>query len=74
LRQLDRDGRNTQLSAELIALDINKQDPQHQTWRYSITRTPTIVVLKNGDEVGRIVEKPASTLAQDLRDIIVSAR
>lgn len=35
-----------------------------------VVRTPTIVVVRDGREIGRIVETPQSTLEQELREVI----
>jgi hypothetical protein len=46
-----------------------KQAPGNPERRRRIHRTPTIVVVRDGVEIGRIVETPTTTLEGDLLDI-----
>jgi thiol-disulfide isomerase/thioredoxin len=52
----------------MIAVDRTKKDPGGLTEKWGITRVPTFVFLRNGQEVGRVVEKtPAgSTLEAEI--------
>ncbi|MEO5763199.1 MAG: tetratricopeptide repeat protein [Vicinamibacteria bacterium] len=43
-----------------------KQAPQHPEAKRRIHRTPTIVLVREGREIGRIVETPGTTLEADL--------
>ncbi len=54
------------LDIELIGLDTQKQDPQGLAKQFGVKYTPTIIVYKQGVEVGRIIERPELTLAQDI--------
>ncbi len=47
-----------------------KQAPGHPEAKRYVHRTPTIVVLRDGREIGRIVETPAATLDSDLLAIV----
>jgi len=47
-----------------------KKSPGHPEAAREIHRTPTIVVLRNGVELGRIVETPAASLEGDLLAIL----
>lgn len=40
----------------LLAVDRNKRDKTHLTHTLNITHVPTIIVYKNGKELGRVVE------------------
>ena len=40
----------------LIGVDRNKKTIQHLTEAFGITNVPTIIVMKNGKELGRVVE------------------
>src|SRR5690349_16777324 len=55
---------------ELIALNdssaVYKQGPNHEEKGLEIYRVPTIIVLENNKEIGRINEYPAETLERDL--------
>ncbi len=59
---------------KIVALDKRKgkykQSPTGEEWGLQILRVPTIVILKNGREINRIIETPNSTLEEDLHKII----
>ncbi len=59
---------------QIIALDNHtdryKQSPQHEEEGWNIEYVPTIIVLKDGREVGRIVEMPELSLEEDLVRIL----
>ena len=55
---------------QLYNLDHSKTSPDGLTERWAIERVPTFIVLRNGSEVGRIVERPRSTLEGDLLSIL----
>jgi len=57
-------------SLSLNALDRDKQGKDDIASRYKITLVPTVVVLKDGKEMGRITEIPDKTVEQDLLKII----
>jgi len=50
----------------LYNLDRSKTSPDGLTARWGIERVPTFIILRDGREVGRIVERPRSTLEGDL--------
>ncbi|WDE06514.1 thioredoxin family protein [Thalassomonas viridans] len=54
------------LSSELLALDINKSDPEGKAADAGIAFTPTFVVTLDGQEIGRIVERPETSLVGDI--------
>ena len=60
---------NPNLKLELLAVPVSKQ-LLPQTQEYKLRYTPTIVVLREGRELGRIVERPTSSLGADLRRIL----
>jgi len=46
----------------MVGVDRTKKDPEGLTEKWGITRVPTFVFLRDGREVGRVVEKlPAGT-------------
>ncbi|QSX36895.1 TlpA family protein disulfide reductase [Shewanella sedimentimangrovi] len=53
-----------------IGVDRDKTDPAGLAGRYDFNRIPTILVLRQGVELGRIVERPQTSLEQDLVDIL----
>ncbi|TKB44199.1 TlpA family protein disulfide reductase [Thalassotalea mangrovi] len=58
-----------QLQYQLISLDYQKSDPDGQAERYQVKFTPTFVIIKDGRELGRIIERPQHSIAKDLADI-----
>ena len=61
---------NKNISLEYIGVDREKQDPQGHSKHYDFTRLPTYLVLQNNKEIGRIIERPQTTLEQDLIEIL----
>jgi len=57
-----------------VALELRqpyyKRSPSGEEEGYSIHRVPTIIVLEEGKEVGRIVERPKESIEADLWHII----
>ena len=65
LRILDSAGvRPEQIS--LIGVDTKKAEPKGREKLYNLRNTPTLILLKNGKEVGRIIERPNVSLEADL--------
>lgn len=59
----------------LLAVNRNYQAPGGEEGAFNIRRVPTVIVQKNGREVGRIVEHPATGyLERDLLEIIKTVR
>ena len=65
LRILDSAGVGTE-QLSLIGVDINKTEPKGREKLYNLRNTPTLILLKNGKEVGRIIERPNVSLEADL--------
>ncbi len=57
---------NPNLQIELIAVDRQKDDPQHLGPKNDIERVPTFIVKQNGEELFRMIEFPRATFAEDL--------
>ncbi|NVK22443.1 MAG: thioredoxin family protein [Kangiellaceae bacterium] len=72
LLQLLEKANNHNISHTLIALDLSKTEPDGRAKLNGITNTPTFVVIKDGQEIGRIKEKPEATLGQDILAILES--
>ncbi|NKB90426.1 MAG: DUF4440 domain-containing protein [Acidobacteria bacterium] len=53
---------------------VFKMSPAGSEHAFLIHRTPTIVVHRDGDELGRIVERPAGQVEQDLAAIVAGDR
>ena len=60
---------------QLVALsnhpDQYKQSPQHEEKGWNIEYVPTFIFLKNGKELGRIIESPDDSLEKDMRKILM---
>ena len=50
--------------------DHYKESPQHEEKGWNIENVPTFIFLRNGKEVGRIVESPAESLEKDMATIL----
>tara|TARA_R110000850_G_scaffold16697_3_gene51796 strand:+ start:25006 stop:25599 length:594 start_codon:yes stop_codon:yes gene_type:complete len=55
-----------QSNITLITVDENKVTPEGLEEGYNIEYVPTIILYKDGEELGRIVEYPIETLEADL--------
>lgn len=55
---------------ELIGVDRAKYEPTMRFVEYNIERVPTLIVLSNNQEIGRIVEFPKNDWFEDIRKII----
>ena len=70
LRILDSIGMSFE-KISLIAVDIRKSEPGGRGKLFNIKRTPTFIFFKEGDEVGRIIERPDVNLESDLKKISI---
>jgi thiol-disulfide isomerase/thioredoxin len=58
----------------LLGVDHDKKTVQHLSEAFGITNVPTFIVMKNGKEIGRVVEYGKSGLFdKDLGDIIAGS-
>lgn len=51
----------------LIALDYRKREPEGRATKFNVRYTPTAIFLRDGEEVGRIVERPNTSLYEDIK-------
>ena len=58
---------------KLYSLDHQKSHESGLEKTYKVKYTPTIVVLVDGQEVGRIVEHPEATIAEDISVFVGNA-
>lgn len=65
-----RDIARDEILIMLIGVDRQKQDLEGEAAKYNITRVPTLIILKDGQELGRIVEFPKKSWDEDILDII----
>ncbi len=62
---------NPNLTVKYIGIDRSRTDPEGLAAQYDFQRIPTMLVFQQGEEQGRIVERPASeSLEQDLVNIL----
>jgi len=54
----------------LFGVDRAKKGSDEVTERYAVKRVPTIIMLREGKEVGRITEMPRETIEYDLAEMI----
>ena len=55
---------------ELIAVGLDKKEPQGRATKLNLIHTPTIIFFKESKEIGRIIEKPIRSLEEDIESII----
>jgi hypothetical protein len=55
---------------EVLCLDRKFKEKSIEAKQLNITKIPTIIVLKNNTEIGRIIETPSNTLEKDLFSIL----
>jgi len=61
---------NVFFTSQMIGVDRSKQEPEGLADLYQIEFVPTFVVMRNGHELGRIVETPILSIEQDLQEIL----
>lgn len=54
----------------LYGLDRTKKDAEGLTVKWKIEYVPTFIFVRNGQEIGRIIEKPKGTLEGDIAQIL----
>lgn len=59
---------------KFYGVDRTKKSSDGLTEQYHIELVPTFIFLKQGDEVGRIVESPRTTLEADMLAILADAQ
>ncbi len=65
---------NSWLSLQLYGVDRAKQDGLGLTAKYDVKRVPTIIFLRDGRELGRIIEYPNKTMEEDALAILTRAQ
>lgn len=63
-----------QENISLIALDIRKEEPEGRAKALGVKYTPTFIFFSSGRELGRIIEQPTASLADDLAAVASAAR
>lgn len=55
---------------ELVTVGRNKKTPDNLQEGFDLIRVPTFIFYKNGEEVGRYVERPRETMEKDILKIV----
>jgi hypothetical protein len=56
----------------LLAVDRTKKDAGGLTEKWNVTRVPTFIFTRGGREIGRVVERPTTTLEKDIAAILAA--
>jgi thiol-disulfide isomerase/thioredoxin len=62
--------KNSRISITMYGVDETKSDGGGLTKKYDIQRVPTIIFLRGGKELGRIIEYPKDTMEEDFLAIV----
>ena len=65
--------KNPNLSLQLYGVDRAKQDGLGLTKKYDVKKIPAIIFLRDGRELGRIIEYPDKTMEADALAILMRA-
>lgn len=55
---------------ELYGVDVDKTSQQGREKNYNVKNTPTIILMRDGKEIARIVEEPEISFEQDFEKIL----
>lgn len=69
MRVLD-DAKNPHITVNVHAMSEDQSQPEDSIRKYNASKTPTIVVVQNGNELGRIEEEPLVSMEADLVRIL----
>ncbi|WP_206483504.1 thioredoxin family protein [Thalassotalea sp. G2M2-11] len=61
---------NQTIALDLVALDYDKTDPAGQAELFGVKYTPTFIVFRGNKELGRIIERPKSSLVRDIDQLL----
>lgn len=71
LKLLDLSGVKLQ-NLSLHGINFNKEEPTDLHLQFDLKHSPTIILLQGENELGRIVEQPVVSLAQDLASFVAN--
>lgn len=57
----------------LFAVDRKKSDPEGVAEKHKLKYTPTFILMRDGEEIGRVVERAETSLTQDLQALAAAA-
>lgn len=63
---------NANINVQYIAQDRNKQDPEGLSDNLNLQYTPTLIIYRDSQEIGRIIESPAESIEKDIVKIITT--
>ncbi len=55
---------------QMIGVDRDKRSPNGEASQYGVEKVPTFIFVRNGQEIGRIIEAPLASLEKDMLGII----
>ena len=58
---------------KLYGVDRSKREPSGIAAEYNIERVPTLIVLRDGSELGRIIEFPSTSWEEDIFKILIKS-
>lgn len=61
---------NPKINVEYIAVSRKKAEPKELVERWDLKLTPTFIIVRRNKEFGRIIEKPITSLEEDLVRIL----
>jgi thiol-disulfide isomerase/thioredoxin len=64
--------KNPGLALEFYGVTEDHQEPKDSIAKYSISTTPTFIIIRGGKEVGRITEEPDVSVEKDLALILAA--
>lgn len=71
LRIVD-EAKNPRISVTIYAVDEKLQDKESIAMRFKVDTLPTMIFLRDGKELGRIVEQPKTTLEAEMLAMMTS--
>jgi thioredoxin 1 len=60
---------NSNIRVEYFGLDLKKSDPEGIALAHSIKKTPTVIVFRDDEELGRFLEFPKTDWANDIATV-----
>lgn len=66
--------RNGRITVRYFAVSEDLKEPREALKKHSVSATPSLLVYRNGVELGRIVEHPQKTIEADIAAILKRAR
>jgi thiol-disulfide isomerase/thioredoxin len=58
------------IDLEIIEVDRDKVDGQGMAEKFDVLAIPTFIFMRDGEEIGRIIERPKESMETDILEII----